>query len=479
MVGGLSIFHVLVIFSIKILVALFITRSFSFVTELADSILDLLAVAITYIGLKESRKPADYQHMFGHYKVNSATAFIQALFIIGLYAVIAYQAIATLATEYAYRVENSIAGSITLAITLGLVFIDSTIIMRIGKRSNNPLIIAQGVNFRGDLYRNITVIVGLTIVSFGIFVLDLLLAALFSIISVYKGFKVLKQSFDELIDTNAIGQDIIEDIRTEMRGVVGVVSLDALSIKTAGNTLDAIISVRVDDKNSVQNAGRISGEIRSLVEERFSETYSCNIIIQVNSSLGDDGDEVEHIFHTIDHLAKMGFPASNIHNILIDLFKDKLVVQLHIDADPSGAFSDAHVNATKIEGAIAEKIRKSFPLIVDVDITSHLEPARATRKEHSHIMREPSQASEIITAVSMIARAQHGIIDVVNFKTNEEDGGIFMILTMIVDGRKSMEEIHQLTENLENEIFRIIPVIKRVTVHAEPDHVGDIVNLEQ
>ena len=236
--------------------------------------------------------------------------------------------------------------------------------------------------------------------------------------------------------------------------------------------MDAIVSVRVGDENSVQNAGRISGEIRILVEKRFSETFSCNIIIQVNSSLGADGDEVEHIFHAIDHLAKMDFPDSNIHNILIDIFKDKLVVQLHIDADPSETFSDAHANATKIEREIAEKIRKSFPRVVDVDITSHLEPARSTRKEHSHTMREPSQASEIVAAVSMIARAQHGIIDVVNFKTNEEDGGIFMILTMIVDGRNSMEEIHQLTENLENEIFRTIPIIKRVTVHAEPDHVG-------
>ncbi|MHA1618635.1 MAG: cation transporter, partial [Promethearchaeota archaeon] len=77
-VTWLSIFLVVLVFAIKLVVSFF-TKSLSFLVELSDSILDLIAVSITFIALKESQKEPDFEHLYGHHKINSFAAFLQGL----------------------------------------------------------------------------------------------------------------------------------------------------------------------------------------------------------------------------------------------------------------------------------------------------------------------------------------------------------------------------------------------------------------
>ena len=102
LVTRLSLFLVVFNLIIKITIEFF-TNSLSFFAELSDSILDFVVVFITYIALRESKKPADNEHMFGHYKVNSMAGFIQGLIIIGLYVSILYQAISILIKNQKYE----------------------------------------------------------------------------------------------------------------------------------------------------------------------------------------------------------------------------------------------------------------------------------------------------------------------------------------------------------------------------------------
>jgi cation diffusion facilitator family transporter len=238
LVSKITVFHVFIVFGIKAFTALF-TKSLSFLTELSDSVLDFTAMAITLLALKESRKPADFKHLFGHYKVNSAAGLFQSLLIIGMYCYIFYTSVTTLLFDFqGYSTVNGLVGAGSLLAVLVIVFVDSTIIVRAGKKSNNPVIIAQGLNFKGDLYRNISFIIGLVVSSFGIFFLDPILAAIFSVLSIVKGIKVMKQSFDELIDSNVLTQDIIEEVENGIKKITGVDKLDDLLIKTAGNKMD-------------------------------------------------------------------------------------------------------------------------------------------------------------------------------------------------------------------------------------------------
>ena len=203
---------VILVLLIKISIS-FITDSLSFFAELSDSIIDFIAVFITFIALKESRRDADFNHMFGHYKINSFAGLLQGLLIIGLYLLVIIKSIEKLVSNSIETPRNNLWVALSLVLTLGLVFGVSWKILQIGKKYKNALIIAQGTNFRGDFYRNITVIIGLIIMNFGLPIIDVILAILFSLKSIFEGFKIVKQCFLELTDANIISQEKIEKVK--------------------------------------------------------------------------------------------------------------------------------------------------------------------------------------------------------------------------------------------------------------------------
>ncbi|MHA2051897.1 MAG: cation transporter, partial [Promethearchaeota archaeon] len=61
-----------------------ITGSLSFLSETADTITDILFISITLYSLYQSQKPADYEHMYGHTKIDSISGLIQGVILINI-----------------------------------------------------------------------------------------------------------------------------------------------------------------------------------------------------------------------------------------------------------------------------------------------------------------------------------------------------------------------------------------------------------
>ncbi|MFX0139634.1 MAG: cation transporter, partial [Candidatus Hodarchaeota archaeon] len=70
-----------------------ITGSLSFLSETADTLTDILFVSITLYSLYQSQKPADYEHMYGHSKIDSISGLIQGVILMNIYVVLIYNAI--------------------------------------------------------------------------------------------------------------------------------------------------------------------------------------------------------------------------------------------------------------------------------------------------------------------------------------------------------------------------------------------------
>jgi ferrous-iron efflux pump FieF len=466
LVSNLTIFHVFTIFGIKAITALF-TRSLSFLTELSDSVLDFTAMGITFLALKESRKPADYKHRFGHYKVNSAAGLFQSMLIVGLYCYIFYNSVSTLLFEWqGYATVNGLVGAISLLVVLVIVFFDSSIIVRAGKRSKNPVIIAQGLNFRGDLYRNITFIIGIVVSSFGIFIIDPILAAAFSVISVIRGLKVMKQSFDELVDANALTQDTIEEVETTIKRVPGVKELDNLLIKTAGNMMDTRVFITVDRETSVLIGNDICDQIKKILNDRFGEHYLLNTMVQLNIAGSIDREDVEFLFQVIKDIAKDRKGITNVHDIDVDVFKDKILVQCHLGMNPDILLSQANETSTTLERDIVHMLREMKGM-EKVDVVTHIEPARSVKKQHSHEITR-AVPPDVVKKVRDVITGFTGVLGIKQLDVLVEDFAYDVSATVMIDGGKTVREAHNIVDRLENVLFSEIPVLRRCTIHAEP-----------
>ncbi|MHA1584558.1 MAG: cation diffusion facilitator family transporter [Promethearchaeota archaeon] len=464
-VSRLSIILVLIVFACKISVSFF-TQSFAFYTELSDSILDFLTVFITYVALKEGQKPADNEHMFGHYKINSVAGFIQSLLLIAMYGTIFYVALKTLIIVPNYRPTNTLPAAISLSVILVIVFFVSRKIVKIGKSTKNQAIIAQGANFRSDFYRNIAVIVGLIITTFGIYIIDLILAMFFSLLSIYQGWGILHESFDELIDANRLSEDEIKNMRDKTRKIPGVDKINTFAIKTAGNILDANIYLELEKEVSMVQTNLISDRVRNIIKNSCTN-YKCNILVQLSKK---NLQTPINIFQLIRLTFKQKKKQYRLHNLQIDQFQDKILIQFHAMVDSNLSLQEAHNIITKFESEMKENLLQN-QLIRDsglqIEIISHIEPSY--RKDIIHSYNLPRTNREDLKIFVLQCFKQFSMeIELKTLQILEDKEYFSITFTIQIPGNVLVENAHHIAEKLEFDMHSHFENLSHCLIHVEP-----------
>src|SRR5579864_1049504 len=76
-----SVGSAIILVSLKIFLTV-ITGSLGILSEALHSILDLIAAVITFLSVRVADKPADADHLYGHGKVESFSAFVETTLLI-------------------------------------------------------------------------------------------------------------------------------------------------------------------------------------------------------------------------------------------------------------------------------------------------------------------------------------------------------------------------------------------------------------
>ena len=88
----LSIISNSILIVLKLIVG-FMMQSVSVISEAVHSALDLVAAVIAWFSIRESCKPADDEHRFGHGKIENVAGTIEALLIFGAAFYIIWEAV--------------------------------------------------------------------------------------------------------------------------------------------------------------------------------------------------------------------------------------------------------------------------------------------------------------------------------------------------------------------------------------------------
>jgi len=86
------------------------------------------------------------------------------------------------------------------------------------------------------------------------------------------------------------------------------------------------------------------------------------------------------------------------------------------------------------------------------------------RTIHALLDTAPKGLKEKVTGE---VESMEGVIDCHNVRVRYSGAKVFLDVHILVDGSKSLQEVHNLTEKIENRIEQIIPEVD-VTVHPEP-----------
>jgi cation diffusion facilitator family transporter len=155
-----SIGSAVVLVSLKVFLAL-VTGSLGILSEALHSILDLVAAVITYLSVRVADMPADAQHLYGHGKVESFSAFVETGLLLLTAVYIIWEAFQRL-LFHAGEVHPSLTAIVVLALAMCIDFIRSRALTRVAKKYPSEALEADALHFSTDVWSTFVVILGIT-----------------------------------------------------------------------------------------------------------------------------------------------------------------------------------------------------------------------------------------------------------------------------------------------------------------------------
>lgn len=157
-VMNFSLVAALVLLGVKVSGAV-MTGSSAIYSDAAESVVHFLAVAFACWALRLSIKPADETHHFGHDKVSFLSAGFEGAMISAAAMLIFYEA----ARQFLFGVEirNLGFGLAVTSLAAGVNLILGLALVAVGKKSESPLVRANGMHVLTDVWSSVAVLIGL------------------------------------------------------------------------------------------------------------------------------------------------------------------------------------------------------------------------------------------------------------------------------------------------------------------------------
>ncbi len=210
------------------LVAFLATDSIALLGTLADSVLDILASALTLLANRTAVQPADADHRFGHGKAEALAGLGQAAFVGGSAVLLGVTAIQGSISPRA--VSNPIIGvaaaGVAILATLGLVAYQRRVVRLTGSLA----VAGDQLHYESDVILNASVVLALVLASMGQAWADPLIAFGVAIYILRGAWQIGAASIDMLMDREladearaqieaiALAEPDVHDLRTRRSG---------------------------------------------------------------------------------------------------------------------------------------------------------------------------------------------------------------------------------------------------------------------
>ncbi len=451
-VAGNSVLAALVITSLKIVVGI-ATGSLGILSEAAHSGLDLIAALATFFSVRVSDKPADADHQYGHGKFENFSAFIETGLLLLTCVWIVYEAIMRLFFHHV-EIEPSVAAFLVMSLSIAIDAWRSRALGRIAKKYDSQALEADALHFSTDIWSSAVVIVGLALVWLGrSYRLEWMrqadpMAALFvAAVVISVSWRLARRTADALLDAAPAG--VRSQILDRLASVDGVLEVERLRFRKAGNGYFADVSVGLERNFTFQRSEQISDAVRSRVREVLPD---ADVMVHTVPR----ARRTENIFDRIRAVAtRHNF---NVHDISVQDLNGQLHVEQHLELDERLSMMEAHDEVTRLE----TEIRADLPEIST--ILTHIESEPATIETGEEIVREP----ELEQRLKRLVQEFPEVMDVHEFQFKKVRGRLYVSCHCTLPDDMPLSRVHDVMTSLEIRFKQNAPELFRVLIHPEP-----------
>lgn len=197
--AALSIVSNTVLIVLKLIVGIMM-QSVSVISEAVHSGLDLVAAIIAWFSIRESGKPADNEHRFGHGKIENVAGTIEAVLIFGAAFYIIWEAVHKLRTGMV-EIESLGWGAAVMAVSAIANYLVSRHLLNVAVKTDSVALEADALHLRTDVYTSVGVLGGLMAIKLtGIAMLDPIVAIVVALMIIKAAWDLTKTAFFHILD---------------------------------------------------------------------------------------------------------------------------------------------------------------------------------------------------------------------------------------------------------------------------------------
>jgi cation diffusion facilitator family transporter len=448
-----SVGSAVVLVTLKVFLAA-VTGSLGILSEALHSILDLVAAVITYLSVRVADKPADAQHLYGHGKVESFSAFVETALLLLTAVYIIWEAIQRLIGRAPLAIRPSVTAIVILVLAMGIDLVRSRALTRVAKKYPSDALEADALHFSTDVWSTFVVVLGITGAwmgqKFGIpwlGMMDAIAALSVAGVIIWIGSRLGKQTVDVLLDVAPSG--LREQITNAVDDTEGVLQSERVRVRRAGQRYFVDVTISVPRTASLEQAHAAS----DAVERTIEAIVPADVVVHVEPRARTD----EPLFETIRAIAQRRGLA--VHELSAHQYDGNLFVELHLEVDERSSLRDAHREATALE----EEIQRETGTGTRVNI--HIEPQGA-RISSAEEMKELSRAVQDF--LNSLPGEYPQLIDCHEVHVRSVEHRILVSCHCAMDGNLPITEVLDFTAVLENRVKEHFPHVYRLTIHPEP-----------
>jgi cation diffusion facilitator family transporter len=336
------------------------------VADAVHSLSDLATDVLVLVGLRVSAKPPDEDHPYGHGRFETLAMVVLAGVLLAAAAGIVWDASNRLA-------EPGTPATITLWVAALSVAVKETLFhvtLRVGRRHNSSLVIANAWHQRSDALSSVAAFAGILGARMGFPILDPAAAVVVAALIVKIAVQLLGQALREFTDA-ALERSILQELGAHIRRLPGVVSFHELRARRMGSRVLVDLHVEVEGSTTVSDGHQVAERVRQLVFQK--QAGVSEVLVHVDPEPDEDlrpGAQLarprEEIETEVHRIARGVDGVRTVTHVLTHFLNRQVVLQIEIEVDPSLRVHEA--------AAVARALRRRLEEVSGVDHADiHLE----------------------------------------------------------------------------------------------------------
>lgn len=447
-----SLIAALAITGLKVFVGI-TTGSLGILSEAAHSALDLVAATITLFSVRVSDKPADADHQYGHGKVENFSAFIETGLLLITCVVIVYEAVKRLFFHHV-DIEPSMAAFLTLFFSMAVDFWRSRALGTIAAKYDSQALQADALHFSTDIWSSGVVAVGLGLVVLGrrthsplLISADPIAALFVAGVIVFVSTRLARRTVDALLDAAPVGARA--KIVKALESVEGLLEVDRVRIRRAGNRYFADVSIGLARNVTFQRSGQVADEVTSAVHRLLP---NADVVVHPIPRAAS----AENIFDRVRAVATRH--NLNVHDVSVQDLDGRLHVEQHLEMDEKLPLKAAHDLVSGLEA----EMRQEIPEIAS--ILTHIESEPATIEAGEQIER----AALLEERLKSVSAEFSDILDTHDIEVKRVKGRVYVSCHCTFPDDLPLSRVHDVSTALEARFKQEAPELFRVLIHPEP-----------